>query len=275
MMNKLRIKNDNLREFLAEMLGTFTLTCIGCASNAYVTVANEGAIAHTIGPWAWGMALTAAIYVCGGVSGGHVNPAVTLGMASIGKLSWRKVIHYFLGQYIGAFLGAVIAYLVYREAIIETFGSEFKTTGVNGTAAIFGTFSNEKISTGTAVLDQIVCVGFFLLIINAITDERNMACPKGLVPLVIGVTDLGLMIFAFGFNCGAPINPARDFSPRLFSAMAGWGVDVFSYKDYGYFWVPFVGCHIGGILGCWIYRLCIENHWPDESYDLPHSNEKL
>jgi glycerol uptake facilitator-like aquaporin len=76
-------------------------------------------------------------------------------MASIGKLSWRKVIHYFLGQYIGAFLGAVIAYLVYREAIIETFGSEFKTTGENGTAAIFGTFTNEKISTGTAVLDQV------------------------------------------------------------------------------------------------------------------------
>jgi glycerol uptake facilitator-like aquaporin len=76
-------------------------------------------------------------------------------MASIGKLSWRKVIHYFLGQYIGAFLAAVIVYVVYREAIIETFGSEFQTTGVNGTAGIFGTFANEKISTGTAILDQV------------------------------------------------------------------------------------------------------------------------
>jgi glycerol uptake facilitator-like aquaporin len=76
-------------------------------------------------------------------------------MASIGKLSWRKVIHYFLGQYIGAFLAAVVTYLVYREAIIDTFGSDFKTTGVNGTAAIFGTFSNENISIGTTILDQV------------------------------------------------------------------------------------------------------------------------
>jgi len=65
-----------------------------------------------IAPWGWGMALTAAIYVCGGVSGGHVNPAVTLGMASVGKLAWKKVPIYFVAQYIGAFLGAMVTYIV-------------------------------------------------------------------------------------------------------------------------------------------------------------------
>lgn len=128
------------------------------------------------------------------------------------------------------------------------------TEGANATAGIFGTFSGPKISAGTAVIDQIVAVSFFLLLINAITDDRNMATPKGLVPIAIGkkhgncqncqlfhilmmqppsttlsigVTDLGLMIFAFGFNCGAPINPARDLAPRIFTAMAGWGNAVF------------------------------------------------
>ncbi|XP_054159370.1 aquaporin-9-like isoform X1 [Oppia nitens] len=272
-MSRFRIKNQTIREFLAELLGTFTLTCVGCSGGAYMTVAKEGGISHAVGPWIWGMGLTAAIYVCGGVSGGHVNPAVTLGMASVGKLPWRKVIHYFLGQYIGAFLAAVVTYCVYREAILNTFDHKLLTTGPNATAGIFGTFPAAGITTLTTVIDQIVAVGFFLLLINAITDEKNMACPKGLVPIAIGMTDLGLLVFAFGYNCGGPINPARDFSPRLFSAMAGWGTEVFSVNNYGYFWVPFVGCHIGGIVGCWIYKLFIENHWPDESYDFPNSNE--
>lgn len=182
-----------------------------------------------IAPWGWGMALTAAIYVCGGVSGGHVNPAVTLGMASVGKLPWRKVPHYFLGQYIGAFLGAVVTYLVYSEALTQNFAT-LSVAGPNGTAGIFGTIPNSK--NGTCFLDQVVCVAFFLLLISAITDKNNMQTPKGLIPVAIGVFDLGLMIFAFGYNCGAPINPARDFAPRLFSSMAGWGSDVFRYESF-------------------------------------------
>ena len=88
-------------------------------------------------------------------SGGHVNPAVTLGMASVGKLSWRKVIHYFLGQYLGAFIAAVITYVVYREAIIEKYHGDLLTKGENATAGIFGTFPADGISTGTAIIDQV------------------------------------------------------------------------------------------------------------------------
>jgi len=156
-----------------------------------------------------------------------VNPAVTLGMCSVGKLPWRKLPHYFAAQYLGAFAGAVVTYLVYREAIDQAFDGQLLVSGANGTAGIFGTFSGANVSTGTACIDQIVSVGFFLLLINAITDDRNMATPKGLVPIAIGVFDLGLCIFAYGYNCGAPINPARDLAPRVFTAMAGWGSDVF------------------------------------------------
>ncbi|RWS12540.1 water-specific aquaporin-like protein [Dinothrombium tinctorium] len=202
-----------------------------------------------------------------GYGGGHVNPAVTLGLASVCKIKWYKIFHYFAAQYLGAFLGAAVTYGVYHEAITNTFGAELQTIGVNGTAGIFGTFSNENISTSTAVIDQIVATAFFLLVINAITDEKNMACPKGLIPIAIGITDLGLLIFAFGYNCGAPINPARDFAPRVFTALAGWGNEVFTAHDY-YFWVPLVCCHIGGVLGSWIYRLFIELHWPEASYEL-------
>ena len=154
-----------------------------------------------------------------------MNPAVTLGMASVGKLPWTKVPFYFLGQYIGAFLGAVVTYIVYSEALNKKFGT---MTVANGTAGIFGTIPTS--GNGISFLDQVVCVGFFLLMISAITDKKNMETPKGLIPIAIGVFDLGLMIFSFGYNCGAPINPARDFAPRLFSSMAGWGSEVFRYQ---------------------------------------------
>lgn len=78
-----------------------------------------------------------------------MNPAVTIGMASIGKLPWSKVLHYIAGQYIGAFIGAVLTFIVYREAIVET-----KQIN-NSTMGIFGTYSADKITTGTALLDQV------------------------------------------------------------------------------------------------------------------------
>ncbi|XP_015793340.1 aquaporin-9 [Tetranychus urticae] len=267
-MVNLKITSPVLREFLAELLGTFVLTTIGCSVNAATTVSKSGAVAGAIGPWGWGLALTAAIYVCGGVSGGHVNPAVTLGMATIGKLSWIKVPYYFAAQYIGAFFGALVTYLVYHESIKAHFGDQLQTLGVNGTAAIFGTLPNPNVSIGTCFLDQVVCVGFFLLLIQAITDDRNMDCPKGLIPIAIGVADLTLMAFAFGYNCGAPVNPARDLGPRLLSSIVGYGGEVFSVRNYNYFWVPIVATHIGGIIGSWIYVLFISLHWPVQSYDI-------
>ena len=196
--------------------------CLGCACNAQALL-SDGAASVT-GPLGWGLALAGAIYVSGGVSGGHVNPAVSLGMASVGKLAWGKLFHYILAQYVGAFLGAAMAFGVYYEALHAKY-SILVVTGNNGSASIFGTMPT---SSGlTCFFDQMVATCFFLLIICAITDEKNMKVPSGLVPMAIGFTDLSLIILSFGYNCGAPLNPARDFAPRLFSSFAGWGADVF------------------------------------------------
>lgn len=137
-----------------------------------VTLNGTGANNLIVVPITWGLALTVAIYVCGGVSGGHVNPAVTLGLASVNKIRWNKIFHYFAAQYLGAFIGSLLTYAVYAEAIHER--------GLNkSTIGIFGTYSREDVSTGTALADQIICSAFFLLIICAITDEKNMNVPKG------------------------------------------------------------------------------------------------
>ena len=92
--------------------------------------------------------------------GGHVNPAVTLGMASVGKLKWSKVLHYMAAQYLGAFIGSVFTYVVYREAIVNTKDIN------NSTMGIFGTYSADHISTGTALLDQVLCYIYICIVIE-------------------------------------------------------------------------------------------------------------
>ena len=102
----------------------------------------------------WGMALTASIFICGGISGGHVNPGVTLGLASVGKLPWYKVPHYMAAQFFGAFLGALVVFLVYSSAITLKFKDYF-VTGEKATADIFGTFPNADASIGIAFFEQV------------------------------------------------------------------------------------------------------------------------
>lgn len=109
----------------------------------------------------------------GGVSGGHLNPAATVALASVGKFNWSNVIGYMVAQYLGAFFGSTITFIVYRESF---FNEKF----VNSTIGVFGTEMIAEITTGTALVDQIVATAFFLLIICAIMDEKNMAVPKRL-----------------------------------------------------------------------------------------------
>ncbi|XP_046915406.2 aquaporin-10 [Dermatophagoides farinae] len=251
-LSSIRTESDILREFLAEFLGTLTFVCIGCSANAVMLQMPELSLIN--GPLSWGLALSVSIYVSGGVSGGHLNPAVSLGLASIGKLQWKKLLHYFLGQYLGAFVGSLLAYAIYNQTI-DRMPNDI-------TWPIFGTKSASHINAGSAFLDQIISTMFFLMIICSLTDEDNPMKPsKGLLPFAIGFINFGSMIASFSYNCGGALNPARDLMPRIMTAIFGWKSTPFAYNDYNYFWIPIVACHLGGILGCWIYRLMIGNHW--------------
>lgn len=217
--------------------------------------------------WGWGMALTLGVIVSGGASGAHLNPAITVAWATIKKCPWRKVLHYMLAQYIGAFLAAVVVFITYKGALDNYDGGNRATTGMNSTADIFSSFPKDFVSTGNALLDQVVGTALFVMGILATTDSHNMAVPQGLQPLFIGFS-LAATALCFGYNCGAPLNPARDFGPRVFTAMAGWGADVFSFRDYNWFWVPIVGPHLGAIVGTWLYCLMVGLHWPQGGYDM-------
>ena len=212
----------------------------------------------------WGLAVTMGIYVSAGISGAHLNPAVTLALALRRGFSWSKVGPYIAAQFAGAFLASVVVFITYREALDRFDGGVRQIGGALGTAGIWATYPQPFLSAFPGgVIDQIVGTALLVGVIFALSDARNFAPPERLTPVLVGL--LVMLIGAtFGYNAGYAINPARDLAPRLFTAMAGWGGGVFTAGN-GWWWVPVVGPCIGGVLGGYVYDLVITNHHPPEA----------
>jgi len=251
------IKNFAVRVLLAEMLGTFLLVAFGDGSVAQM-VTSKGLNTYLSVNWGFFCGIAFGVYACGGVSGGHINPAVTLAMAIIGRCEWYLVPFYFVGQYLGAFIASVLIYLIYYGGLHTADGSLDTYKNIGG---IWATKPFSFTTTEMALGDQIF--GAFLLVVcvMALTDSKNMGPHKGLVPILVGFVVFGVGL-SFGTNAGFAINPARDFGPRLFEAIL-FGAETFSSpKGMYYFWVPIIGPHIGAVLGALIYIFMIEMHHP-------------
>ncbi|MCN9241809.1 MIP family channel protein [Streptomyces sp. RY43-2] len=267
-----------LGECLAEFLGTLIIVAFGCGVVAMAVAALPGS-GRTAGPttfflgagdwllitWGWAMAVTFGVYVAGGVSGAHLNPAITLAFAIRRKFPWPKVLPYMGMQLVGGFVGAALVYAVYHDAI-NTFDHAMTGPKTNGhtlaSFSIFGTFPAPYFhgSVWGPLVDQIVGTAFLVMFVAAVIDLRNTAVKANLGPLVIGfvVAAIGM---SYGANAGYAINPARDLGPRLFTWLAGWGSLAMPGTQAGsfsaYFWIPLVGPLIGGVLGVLAYDLFI------------------
>ncbi len=247
------------REALAEFLGTAVLIIFGSAVVAQVVLsggANGSYLSINLG---WGLGVTMAIYVSAGVSGAHLNPAVTVALAVHRGFPLAKIVPYCLAQIAGAFTGAAVTYLTYRDAFNHFDGGTRMVTGAKATAGIFSTYPQDFLSNVPGgLIDQIVGTALLLLLVLAIGDQKNFGPEARLQPILVGAAVV-LIGATFGFNSGYAINPARDLGPRLFTAMAGWGSDVFTAGN-GWWWVPIVGPLIGGVLGGYVYDLFITRH---------------
>ena len=244
------------RAVLAEFFGTFILIAFGVAVVAQVNLGGGNNGQYLSINIAWGLAVTMGVYVSGGVSGGHLNPAVTLAAAVWQRFPWARVLPYIAAQTAGAFVASAVVFLTYHDALNHFDGGVRQVSGALGTAGIFATYPQAWLSTVGGLVDQIVGTALLVGVIFGISDERNTPPPKGLAPVAVGM--LVLLIGAtYGLNAGYAINPARDFGPRLFTFVAGWGSGVFTAGN-GWWWVPIVGPMIGGVLGGGAYRLAIE-----------------
>ncbi|XP_077554946.1 aquaporin-9-like isoform X2 [Haemaphysalis longicornis] len=258
----MKIENTLLRELINEFIGTAVLILIGDSVLAVIIAGDNESIAAVVGPLGWGVAIFVAVSVAGGVSA-HLNPAVTLSLASARKFPLAKVPLYFAAQYLGAFVGAALVFITYRDQIAHFDKGQRMVTGKTATAGIFATYPKEHVSTLTCFIDQVIATGLLSLTAEAITDERNFGgIPKQMHPICLGLMIMAL-IFGFANNCMCPLNPARDLSPRIFTLLAGWSTETFTLRNWNYVWVPIVGPHIGAILGVWLYKVAIGDHWPN------------
>jgi len=249
------------RELMAEFLGTFILIVFGVASVAQVVLSRNTAGTYLSINIAWGLAVTMGSYVSAGVTGAHLNPAVTLALAAHRRFPWSKVLPYSTAQIAGAFVASAVVFVTYHEALGAFDGGVRQVLGAQGTAGIWATYPQPFLSVFPGgVVDQVVGTALLVGVIFGITDSRNSPAPAGLAPVAVGL--LVVLIGAtFGFNSGYAINPARDFGPRLFTSLAGWGGEVFRAGN-SWWWVPVVAPCVGGVIGGWAYDAFVGNRFP-------------
>ena len=243
------------REMAAEFLGTFVLIVFGAGVVAQVVLSGGTAGSYLSINLGWGLAVTMGVYVSAGVSGAHLNPAVTLALAVRRKFNWGKVLPYSLAQIVGAFVASGAVFTIYHDALNHFDAGIRQITGAHGTAGIWATYPQPFLSTMGGVIDQIAGTALLVLLIFALMDGKNSAPTARIAPLLVGA-GVFLIGATFGYNSGYAINPARDFGPRLFTALAGWGSGVFSANKH-WFWVPIVAPLAGGVLGACVYDLMI------------------
>ncbi len=209
----------------------------------------------------WGLGVTIAIYITGSVSGTHANPAVSLALALYRGFSWRKVPGYCAAQVLGGVIGATLVYTLYQPVIDHYNAAHGLTRAAGGAAGVFFTHPGEGITPLHAFVDEIILTGLLVFGIFAITCEYNTVAPQA----NSGALIIGLLVASIGASSGYleawAINPARDFGPRLFCFVTGWGESALPGPDH-FWWVPIAGPLVGGVVGAGCYQFLIRPFIP-------------
>jgi len=260
--------------FVGEFWGTFLMVFFGCGSvcASVTTGAQVGVFQVAI---VWGLAIATAIYICGSLSQAHFNPSVTLAMAVWGNFPFKKVIPYFLTQFLGAFVAALALYLVFGNTISVYEKSNAIIRGESGSEAsamVFGEFypspgghpltteSHARISHTQAFAAEAIGTAILLVVIFCVTDGRNKSRPQILTAAIIGLT-ITLLISLLGPLTMACFNPARDLAPRVFSAISGWKCIPFTANGIGWLTVYIIAPFVGGWIGGAIYTVFFKKQY--------------
>lgn len=230
-----------MQAYLSEFIGTLILILLGDGVVAAVLLRNSkaehsGWIVITFG---WGMAVAIAVYVAL-ISGAHINPAVTVGLASVGAFPWAQVPGYIIAQLLGAFVGAVLVWITYYDHWKETDDPVLKL-------GVFSTIPQIR-NTVPNFITEVIGTAMLLFGVLAIVTNADGA----LVPLSVG-----FLVLAIGLSLGGPtgyaINPARDLGPRI--AHAVLPIPGKGDSDFSYGWIPVVAPLVGGIIGAVLWSI--------------------
>lgn len=278
-----------LQRMTAELLGTFLLVFLGCGAvhSAVLTGAQSGLWQVAV---VWGVAIMLTIYAIDGISGAHINPAMTIALAFWGKHARSQVVAYVVAQLAGAFLAAAALFLLYAGFIENKEREKKVVRGEPGsvvTAMCYGEYfpSPGPIADGNGPFDaaaydllkqrfghmqawlaEFLATAILACVVFALTDQRNQARPlSNLAPVFIGLT-VSALISVFAPLTQACFNPARDFGPRLFAYFAGWGeVALPLANDWGWLTVYILAPTAGAIVGGGIYQCILRPSLPAEA----------
>ncbi len=234
---------------LFEFLGTFVMILLGvgvCACTSLPRSKGQGA-GWVVVTLAWGLAVMCGVLIAGPYTGAHLNPAVTIGLASAGKFSWALVAPYILSQLIGAFLAAVAIYYFYKDHFDLTEDPDTKL----GVFATIPAIENMKRNFLSEVIGTFVLV----LVILFMSGKGNTA-EVGLGS--IGALPVSLLVIVIGMSLGGTtgyaINPVRDFGPRLAHSLLP--IKGKGSSKWKYVWVPILGPILGGVFAALVYWGC-------------------
>ncbi|KAI2604685.1 aquaporin-like protein [Hypoxylon sp. NC1633] len=235
-------------EPLAEFLATGIAVFMGLGATLSVNLSADQAVkygSYETSCWAWGFAWMFGIYLGGGVSGAHMNPAISISLSLFRGFPWRSCAIYVLVQFIASIVAGALAFGIYRDTIMHV-----DPTMAN-TAKTFFSSPQEWVSMGTAFFDQVVGSAIMMLAVFALGDDQNNPPGAGMHALVLGLL-LTTLKFTLGYNIGSALNPASDFGPRLVAWAVGYrGPEVF--QTGWWFYGPWLATLVGSFIGCALY----------------------
>ncbi|AKU97972.1 Aquaporin Z [Labilithrix luteola] len=224
------------KRFVAELMGTMWLVLGGCGTAVLAAKFPETGVGFLGVAFAFGLTVLTMVAAIGGTSGAHLNPAVTIGLATAGKFAWRDVLPYIVAQLLGAIIGAGILYLIASGTAGFSLANGFATNG-------FGVHSPGHYSAAACFLSEVVLTFAFLMVIIGATRDT---APKAAAPLAIGLALTLIHLISIPVT-NTSVNPARSTGPALF---AGGSALV----QLPMFWIaPILGAVVAGMLARWLF----------------------
>ncbi|TVY39377.1 putative membrane protein [Lachnellula occidentalis] len=238
------------REPLAELLAVTVQLTLGFSADLVVATSSTQTGTNT--DWAWGLATMIGVYIAGGISGAHLNPAISIMLYIYRGFPLRKIPMYVAAQLLGAFIAAFIAFGIYRNGIIHSSGSNLAAGGTVGSFITFPRY--DWVDGSTAFFSEFVATAILGICVLALGDDTNAPPGAGMNAFIIGLVIVALNM-SFAYNTGAAMNPSRDLGPRLAVLALGYGTDVFTTAYW--FWGPWCATISGAIFGGFLYDVAI------------------
>ncbi|KIM44759.1 hypothetical protein M413DRAFT_17714 [Hebeloma cylindrosporum] len=226
-------------EYAGEFFGIMILALFGTGANCQVNLSANTNVSATPAGVALGVWVT----------GGHINPALTLAFAVWRGFPWRKVPGYIVAQLLGGLVGGGIVYGIYiHEIDIVEGGRRIRTSK---TARLFGFIPADYLSNVSCFFSEFICTALLMVGVLALTDKRNQLTP-GLVPIGLFIVFVGI-VSSFGMQTGFAVNPASDLGPRIFTSMVGYGTQVYTIRHQYWVWGPVMATITGAQVGTMLY----------------------